>query len=394
METAANQPLRAEPAKGPRLRIGLAITELEVGGAERCLVELATRLDRRRFEPHVYALSPAPKAGQTMLVERLAAAGVPVAFFEGQSVADVPRTVSRFAKQLASDRIDLLQTFLFHANVLGALAARRAAVRRLCWGIRVAEPGRRWRDWAARRWAGSVDRHVCVSRDVAQFWARRMKLPAASTLVIPNGVDIERQRAAAPVDWTSLGLPAHSRVLVCVGRVDAQKNTAWLVEQAPRILEALPNHHLVFVGDGPLREQLERRVVELGVAERVRFVGWRPNVPALMAASELLLLPSRWEGMPNVVLEAMAAGKPVVATRAEGVCELLGPAAALQTTALDDSAGFVQAVVNLAGDAELGTVLGGQNLARATEHFSLAVAVRQYEGLYESLCGRGSATAS
>jgi glycosyltransferase involved in cell wall biosynthesis len=329
-----------------------------------------------------------------MLVERLAAARVPVTFFDGRSVADVPRTVRRFAQELIDDRIDLLQTFLFHANMLGALAARRAGVRRLCWGIRVAEPGRQWRDWAARRLAGRVDRHVCVSRDVAQFWARRMKLPAANTLVIPNGVDIERQQIAAPVDWTSFGLPAHARVLVCVGRVDAQKNTAWLVERAPQIMTALPGHHLIFVGDGPLREQLDQRVVELGLAERVRFVGWQPNVPAILAASELLLLPSRWEGMPNVVLEAMAAGKPVVATRAEGVCELLGPAAALQAIAHDDEAGFVQAAMNLAGDAELGVVLGGQNQARATEHFSLATAVRQYEHLYESLCGRGSATAS
>jgi len=394
METPDNSPPLAASAERPRLRIGLAITELEVGGAERCLVELATRLDRSRFEPHVYVLSPPPKAGQTLLVERLAAAEVPVTFFGGQGVADVPRTVRRFAKQLVGDRIDLLQTFLFHANLLGAHAARKAGVGRLCWGIRVAEPGRRWRDWAARRLAGRVDRHVCVSRDVAQFWARRMKLPAASTLVIPNGVDIERQRAAAPVDWTNLGLPAHARVLVCVGRVDPQKNTAWLVERAPQILAALPEHHLVFVGDGPLRGQLEQRVLELGLAERVRFVGWQPNVPAILAASELLLLPSRWEGMPNVVLEAMAAGKPVVATRAEGVCELLGSGGALQAIAHDYDAGFVQAVVNLAGDAELGAVLGGQNLARATEHFSLAVAVRQYEELYESLCSGGSAKAS
>lgn len=373
--------------EGP-LRLGLGITELEVGGAERCLVELATRLDRTKFAPHVYALSPPPPAGQTMLVERLEAAGVPITFLGGQGVADVPRTVRRLAEALRADRIELLQTFLFHANALGALAVRRAGVRKLCWGIRVAEPGRRWRDWAARRLSGRVDWHVCVSRDVGEFWARRMRLEAGRIVVIANGADLDRQRAAEPLDWESLGLPRAARVIVCVGRIDAQKNTAWLVEQAPRILARLPEHHLVFVGRGPLQESLQARTAERGLAERIHFVGWRPNVPAILAASELLALPSRWEGMPNVVLEAMAAGLPVVATRAEGVCELLGPAAGPQIVAHDDAEGFASAIVALASDPEQRQHWGQRNLERVSAEFSLQAMVERYAALYAGACQR------
>jgi starch synthase (maltosyl-transferring) len=386
MTTPDNANRAAAPAVDRPQRVGLCITELEVGGAERCLVELATRLDRRRFEPHVYALSPPPPQGQTMLVERLADAGVPVTFLDGRRAADVPRTVRRLAGALRADGIELLQTFLFHANVLGALAARRAGVRRLCWGIRVAEPGRRWRDWAARRLLGRVDRHVCVSREVAEFWARRMRLGAERTLVIANGVDLERQRAA-PIDLTTIGLPVGARALVCVGRIDQQKNTAWLVELGPTILGKLPEHHLLFVGQGPLRQSLEARAAELGLAGRVRFVGWRPDVPGILAASDLLLLPSRWEGMPNVVLEAMAAGMTVVATSAEGVGELLGRAGP-QMVAHGDGAAFAAAVVELAGDAEQRALWGRRNLERAATQFSLQAMVQRYEALYEGLFGQ------
>ena len=114
----------SDPANRAPRRIGLGITELEVGGAERCLVELATRLDRRRFEPRVFALSPPPPPGQTQLIDRLASAGVAVTFLGGRGAADAPRTVKRFRQALLDDRIELLQTFLFHANVLGALAVR------------------------------------------------------------------------------------------------------------------------------------------------------------------------------------------------------------------------------------------------------------------------------
>jgi glycosyltransferase involved in cell wall biosynthesis len=348
-------------------------------------VELATRLDRRRFDPRVYVLAPHPPAASAAFAERLAHAGVPNVFLGGRGVIDAPRTASRLAAALRADRIELLQCFLFHANVLGAIAAPRAGVPRLCWGVRVAEPERRWRDWAARRLAGRVDRHVCVSRDVAEFWVRRMRIPPERATVIPNGVDLAWAEAA-PLDLTRLGLPSGARVLVCVGRIDAQKNTAWLIELAPRLLAELPGRHLLLVGQGPLLAQLRTRADELGLAGRVHFVGWRPDVPAILAASEMLLLPSRWEGMPNVVLEAMAVGLPVVATAAEGVRELLGPDAGCQVIPHGDAAALVQAAARLASDGLLRGELGAQNRRRAAEHFSLEAMVRRYEALYDELC--------
>ena len=143
---------------------------------------------------------------------------------------------------------------------------------------------------------------------------------------------------------------------------------------------------MVFVGNGGLLPALRRRAAALGIDGRVHFTGWRPNVESLMAASEMLVLPSRWEGMPNVVLEAMAAGKPVVATQAEGTVELLGLAALDQTVPVGDWAGLRSRVIGIGQDQQLSEDLGRRNRERA-QQFSLEIVKERYERLYATLPG-------
>ena len=119
-------------------------------------------------------------------------------------------------------------------------------------------------------------------------------------------------------------MPAGRDVVTCIGRLDRQKGLDWLLETAAIWLPQLPRCDLLLVGQGPERRKLEAQCRGLGIGDRVHFAGWRPDVAEILAASRLLVLPSAWEGMPNVVLEAMAAGLPVVATDVEGVRELLG----------------------------------------------------------------------
>jgi glycosyltransferase involved in cell wall biosynthesis len=119
----------------------------------------------------------------------------------------------------------------------------------------------------------------------------------------------------------------------------------------------------------------------------VHFAGWQPNVAELMAAADIVVLPSRWEGMPNVVLEAMAAGKPIVATQAEGTVELLGLGALDQTVAIDDSHGMRTRIASIVSDAKLAADLGRKNQERA-KLFSIENAVERYQRLYRSLLDR------
>ena len=370
-----------------KLGIAFCITDLEIGGAERCLVQLATGLDRQRFDPVVYCLGSRPDAEEASCVPVLEGAGIEVHCLGARGIRQIFSVLERLGQLLAEQQPDLVQTFLFHANLVGRLAARRSGVRRVVSGIRVAEGRSRWPLWLDRLTEKAVDRYVCVSQAVARFSESRAGLPPEKMVVIPNGIDVTKYPSQCPVGLPSLGIRADRRVITFVGRLDRQKGVRWLIDAAEGWLSQLPDCDLLLVGKGPERGTLERRCEKRGISDRVHFAGWRNDVPDVLAASRLLLLSSQWEGMPNVVLEAMASGLPVVATDVHGVRELLGPAADAQTVSYGDSEALGYKVVRLMSDPQVATIFGAENQRRVGEEFSLARMIDAYQGLWESLVG-------
>ena len=367
------------------IRIALCITELDAGGAERCLTELATRIDRSRFAPVVYCLAPPPQRENASCLPALIAAGVEVHCLGGRGVWQFPVVAHRLKRLLLAQKPQIVQTFLFHANVLGRIVTRRAGVKKVVAGIRVAERAARWHLWLDRLTRSWVDRYVCVSQAVADFSAKQMGLPPEKLVVIPNGVELEKYPAQQPADLRAFGIATGRRVVVFVGRLEPQKGVRWLIETAPMWLAKLPNCDLLLVGEGPLRASLETAARAAGIAARVHFAGWRADVPAILAASDLLVLPSAWEGMPNVVLEAMASRLPVVASDVEGVRELLGPNAARQTIRYGHTQTLIDTMVSLMLDRTSLGSLGIENRRRVEENFGISRMVQAYEDLWESL---------
>jgi starch synthase (maltosyl-transferring) len=213
-------------------------------------------------------------------------------------------------------------------------------------------------------------------------------LPAERLVVIPNGVDLDQHSAAKPESLDALGIAPGRRLVTFIGRLEPQKGLPWLLATAAEWLPRLPGCDLVLVGRGPDRPALEQLVMDRGIASRVHFLGWRPDVPRILAASELLVLSSRWEGMPNVVLQAMAGGLPVLATDVEGVREILGEDADAQTVAYGDTPSFVENVVRLLGDRELAERLGRENRRRIERTFSIQRTVAAYQDLWASIVER------
>ncbi len=249
---------------------------------------------------------PAAADKRRSLLPSLHAAGIPTTALNATSVASAPRVVRALSAAWRAWKPDVVQTFLFHANNLGRVAAWRAGVPHVVSGIRVVERRGRYRLWLDRwtdRW---VEKHVCVSRSVADFSRTTGGLPADKLMVIPNGIDVARYENVPPIAAAELSLPAGRRWITYVGRLDPQKGLQWLIEQVPGWLAVHPQHDLLMVGTGPERRELENLAARVAPAGRVNFVGWQANVPGILAASDVLVLPSRWEGMPNVVLEAMA----------------------------------------------------------------------------------------
>lgn len=339
---------------------------------------LATRLDRQKFEPAIFCLGPPGE-----LVTPLEAGGIPVVCFGARRPTDFG-VIFRLWRELRRFRPDLVQTYLFHANIVGRVAGTLAGVRHVVSGIRVAERRSRWPLRIDRMTNFLVDANVCVSRGVAEFSERVARLPPSKTVVIPNGVDVDRFASATPADLTVFGIPTRSRVVLTVGRLDPQKGLSTLLRAARELVRDLPDVHFLLVGEGPERSTIERQIASDQTGSRIHLAGWRADVPELMRAANCLALPSLWEGMPNVVLEAMAAGLPVVATSVEGVDELIVPGQTGAVVAPGDATGLAAELARVLAPG-ISVAMGSAAQHRVRRDFSWDNAVSMYEHLYMRL---------
>ena len=366
-----------------RLRVALVITELGVGGAERSLTNLAIGLNRERFQPTAVSLAPPPSANRDLLVEQLVAAGVPIEFLGLRQPWQYLTGVRALRHRLTQIVPNVIQSFLFHANVLSSQAARRINTHHVT-GIRVADPSR-WRAWLERVTTRRVDKIACVSESVAKHCQHFSGFAKEKLCVIQNGIDLATLQNVEAINLETLGLHPDRKAIVFAGRLHPQKSVPWLLQAASRFLYGLPDYDLIIAGDGPQRSELESQVRELDIASRVHFLGFRPDLHDVMAASQMVVLASKWEGMPNVLMEAMALSKPVISLSAEGVRELLHDTNPIQLVPRHDLEAFANSILHIAQDPLLATSIGQQNRQRIQQHFSLRTMVNAYEQLYLSL---------
>lgn len=398
--------------KSRKIRVALCIVELFIGGAEKALVELALHLDRNRFDPVVYVLRPRKfHSGKASFIPTLESHGIPIHFLDISGPLSFLRGIGRLKKGLTAQKAEILQTFMFHANFLGRFA-RRANRPFVFSGIRVSEKERRYHllldRWTSRR----VDAYVCVSRSVADFSVKEGKIPVEKIVVIPNAVSENRMKTGGPIPMTST--PNHGAAsplspsfadphadaffstkgqkIVFVGRLTRQKGLDWLLSTAKFWLDGPGSENRSFwlIGDGPLEGALRSTVKSLPtwIADHIHFAGWRPDIPAILAASDLLILPSRYEGMPNVLLEASAAALPVLSSRCDGVEEILGENAPDQTFEFGNDEEFIKKLRRLLESGSLRQELGNANRRRVLAEFSVEKMVERYEKLWEDYWGR------
>jgi glycosyltransferase involved in cell wall biosynthesis len=369
--------------------VTLVITELDVGGAEKALVSLATGLDRRRWRPTVIALgSEAPLAAP------LRAAGVAVECL-GVDARRPGRALWRLVRALRRCRPAVVQSFLFHANVAARLAAH-GALWPCPWvvgGLRVAERRQRWHLSLDRLTIRLAAGSVCVSEGVRRFSRDVGGWPDDRLTVIPNAIDVALYDHVAPAPRSALGLgdvPDDAFLALYVGRLDGQKGLPTLLEAAERVVatHSARAWHLALAGDGPDCDRLKAdATARPALAGRVHWLGRRGDVPALLGAADLLVLPSLWEGMPNAVLEAMAARRAVVATRVEGTEELVTPGRTGWLVPPGDAASLATALLDAAFNPDRLCRFGAAARARVEAGFTPARTVLAYERLWAGLIG-------
>jgi len=367
------------------MQIDFVITELFVGGAERCLTELALGMADAGDKVRVFSIGSLPGHERGSLVSRLQDAGIEVSSGDAKTHLQVISAYGQLRRWLAKSNADICQTFLHHANVLGTFAAKSAGIRARVAGIRVAESKvlRCKIESLALKSSQSV---ICVSKAVEDFAAHQLGCPPSKLTVIPNGVDTQNFANAKQFDWSQIGWPEDAVVTLFVGRLHQQKGIELLQTEIDRLAPSGSNRRLLLVGDGPLRANLDAWATQHG-PQQVQLLGWRPDIASLMASCRLVILPSHYEGMPNVILEAMAAGKPVVCSRVEGSQELLRHDWEHQTFPTGDSQQMATLAARFLEQPPAAKATGTGNQTFIQNHYTVSSMVERYRKHYQDILG-------
>ncbi|HEV2968620.1 MAG TPA: glycosyltransferase [Pirellulales bacterium] len=362
------------------LRVMFLNTSLEVGGAETLLVNLVRRIDRTRFAPEVCCLKTKGELGELLGAE------VPVFSDLLRNKFD-PRILGRLKRLFRDRRIDAAVTVGAGDKMFwGRLAAWRAGVPVIASALHSTG----WPDGIGRlnRWLTPLtDMFIAVAAPHGRHLVEREGFPESKVCVIPNGVDINRFRArpSDPRLRRQLGVPASAPLAGILAALRPEKNHEMFLQVAAGVRRQIPSANFLVIGDGPEREKLERIAAELKIAGAVHFLGTRTDVPELLNLLDVLLLTSRNEANPVSILEALACGKPVVATRVGSVPE----------SVLDEQVGYLvepesvdamtRRVVELFRDQSLAQALGAAGRQHVVDHWSLDRMVAGYEELLTRL---------
>ncbi|PQO30270.1 glycosyltransferase [Bremerella cremea] len=363
------------------LKIVIVTTELGMGGAERCVANLACRLNPQKYEVQVVALSSPPEAPRDGLVQQLREAGITLTFLNCRRSWELFSAVSQLRRIVQDTQPAVVWSFLFHANVVSTWATRGIRIRQLQ-SLRVIEQGT-WRRKLQSLVAAKADRVLCVSEGVKIFAEQTLKIPVSKLQVIPNGIDLQEIRPSAY--W-----PPEKRAyrVLAVGRLEQQKGFDWLIQCLAPILREKPEWELVILGDGSLRASLTTQIEAEGLEKSIRLPGWQSDLATWFFQSEIYVLSSRWEGMPNTLIEAMARGLPVVATDVEGVRELLPGSLSEQIVRIHEPLPAEALLRRLIENPPLRQQFGEANRQQIETHFSLHQMVQHYEAMLDDLLSR------
>lgn len=366
-------------------RIDWLVTELNVmGGAEMFVRRAAPLLRRSGWDLRVVTLvSGGP------LVAELSADGVPVVELGVRGPQDAG-VLLRLARLWQAAPPDLVHTHLYHAGLVGRLVARQVGIRRVVVHQHGAELGRgRLRTLLDRAAAGLVDNYVTSCRAVAQILNERERVPATRITIIYNGLEAAVLARPAgeqhPPGWP---LPPGALALGCVGRLAVEKGQDVLLEALVRLNNTGKELHTVLIGTGAQAAVLAARAAHADLAGRVHFTGERRDIPAWLACFDLFVLPSRWEGISLALLEAMAAGLPVIATAVGGTPEVVEDGVTGLLVLPNDPRSLARAIQRLVEQPALRLSLGQAGRERVASHFNLEGSLRQLDKLYRSLLGK------
>jgi glycosyltransferase involved in cell wall biosynthesis len=371
-----------------RIRVASFVNMMHVGGTELNALRTVMRLDPARFDVTVLTL-----AREGPLLEQYREAGVRVVPFPLTSLYDRNAFTQglRLYRFLRGERIDVLHCHDLYSNVFatpwGRIARVPAVIASRRW-IHAAESGKL--DVANRISYRFAHRVLGNGGAVARMLRDDDGVGSARIIEIPNFVDDNAFRplgaGATGAFRTELDIPPGALVIGCIARLAPVKDHATLIRAVAALVPRWPALYLVLVGDGPLRTELEALTGQLGISDRVRFAGYRPNQPNLHQAFDISTLSSLSEGFPNSIVEAMAAGRPVVATNVGGNGDAVRRGTGLLVPP-NEPAQMASAIERLLVDPGLRGRMGAEARRVAHAEYHVAVVIPRLEAIYVDLLG-------
>ncbi len=367
-----------------KVKVLFVIWALERGGAERFLVSLLKAIDKNRVEPTVCCLNW--KGEWAPEVER---AGIEVIALNKKRKIDLS-VLLKLVRIMKKERFYIVNTYLWGADVVGRIAAILAGVPVIISTVQNVDVWKRWHHIIIDKiLASRTDMFIAVSEAVRDYCNKRIGIPLKKIVVIPNAVEVERFQSNGHNEYlyNELNLNENDFILSCIARLTEQKGQRYLLQSISRLRSKFPNLRVIFAGEGEDKEILEKMAQELGVIDNVRFLGQRQDIPEILHLSDGVVLPSLYEGLPVCVVEAMAVGKPVIATAVGGTPEIV----------YDKETGFLippadvyaleKAIEELISLPDRGESIGRKAKEMVMERFSIDVVSRETESLFISLMG-------
>jgi L-malate glycosyltransferase len=361
-------PKAASPA-----RLVFLLEELNYGGTQRQTLELARRLDPGKYRPEIWLLCSgedmAPLARQWQ---------IPLVRLSRTSKV-TPLSLVNLWRRLTQDKIDLFMTLTALPNIWGRLLGKLAGTR-IIGNVRGNTPNRQHEKWL---WP-LTSRLICNNKKLEKLLVQNYHIPPEHITMIYNGVDTDFFRPPA-----GNGNAPNPRIL-SIGRLSPDKDQETLIEAFRLVLQDHPNAELWLVGDGPRRQYLEQRLQQLLPPRRATLIPGQADIRPFLQQADLFVLSSVTEALPNVVLEAMAAGLPVVATNVGGLPELVLPGKTGWLVPPGDPARLAEAMGQLLADGDRRRDFGLAGRERVERNFSFDRMVGRHEALFDAcLAGPG-----
>jgi glycosyltransferase involved in cell wall biosynthesis len=360
------------------------ITDLQIGGAQKELCTILPHLNREKFDPLVVCLF----GGNGFIADNIKKSGTPVFDLRMRNKLDI-FAIFRLYRLFKDENPAILHSSLFHASIVARVVGKFAQVPIIITWRHNITHGNNFREWINKTTTNLDDCLVAVSKAVKEKEIQSTGVKNLNVVVIYNGINTHAYKKLKSTERRRIrnrwGIPEDAYLIGSIGRLHPSKGFDTLLQSFKKIRSKIPNSWLIIVGEGEIRKNLEETARKLEIFDFTVFTGTITNIPEILGILDVFVLASRWEGLPIVILEAMASRLPVIATSVGGIQEIITNNETGLLIKPEDPDAIVEMVFRIYNDIVIATSLGKAGRAKILSKFNVIPITDQFQKLYSEL---------